>query len=58
MKFEIYRDAAGRWRWRLKARNGEIIADPGFGYSRKAGALAAIKRLQRVDLSLVKVVAC
>ncbi len=25
-KFEIYKDAAGKYRWRLKAPNGEIIA--------------------------------
>jgi Uncharacterized conserved protein len=25
-KFEIYKDASGKFRWRLKAPNGEIIA--------------------------------
>lgn len=25
-KFEIYKDSAGKFRWRLKAPNGEIIA--------------------------------
>ena len=25
-KIEIYQDAAGEWRWRLKARNGRIVA--------------------------------
>jgi uncharacterized protein YegP (UPF0339 family) len=25
-KFEIYRDAAGKFRWRLRVPNGEIIA--------------------------------
>jgi len=25
-KYEIYKDAAGKYRWRLKAPNGEIIA--------------------------------
>ena len=25
-KFEIFKDAAGKFRWRLKAPNGEIIA--------------------------------
>lgn len=25
-KFEVYADAAGKCRWRLKATNGEIIA--------------------------------
>lgn len=25
-KFEVHKDAAGKFRWRLKAPNGEIIA--------------------------------
>lgn len=25
-KFEVYMDCAGQYRWRLKARNGEIVA--------------------------------
>ncbi|OHA64020.1 MAG: hypothetical protein A2842_01630 [Candidatus Wildermuthbacteria bacterium RIFCSPHIGHO2_01_FULL_48_25] len=25
-KFEVYMDIAGGYRWRLKARNGEIVA--------------------------------
>lgn len=41
MKFHIYRDARGEWRWRLKARNGRIVADSGEGYVRKAGAINA-----------------
>ena len=35
MRFEIYRDAGGEWRWRLRARNGEPIADSGEGYVRR-----------------------
>jgi len=31
-KFEIYKDAAGKFRWRLKAPNGEIIASSGEAY--------------------------
>jgi len=34
-KFEIYRDDAGEYRWRLTADNGEIVADSGEGYVRK-----------------------
>jgi len=26
MKFEMYKDPKGQYRWRLKAANGEIIA--------------------------------
>jgi uncharacterized protein YegP (UPF0339 family) len=34
---EIYRDPAGDWRWRLQARNGEVLAS-GEGYKTQAGA--------------------
>lgn len=33
---EFYRDRAGEWRWRLKARNGRILADSAEGYTRYA----------------------
>jgi uncharacterized protein YegP (UPF0339 family) len=36
--FELYRDGAGEWRWRLVAANGNIIADSGEGYASKQGA--------------------
>lgn len=42
MTFELYRDAAGEWRWRLVAENGEPIADSGEGYKRKSDCLEAI----------------
>jgi uncharacterized protein YegP (UPF0339 family) len=34
--FEIYKDKAKQFRWRLKASNGKIIADSGEGYVAKA----------------------
>lgn len=40
----IYEDAAGEWRWALKGGNGEIIADSGEGYTRKADAERALAR--------------
>ncbi|SEH52628.1 Uncharacterized conserved protein YegP, UPF0339 family [Halopenitus malekzadehii] len=36
--FELYRDAAGKYRWRLLHENGEILADSGQGYSSRAKA--------------------
>lgn len=45
MKFEIYKDAKGEWRWRLKA-NGRIVADSGEGYKTRAGCRSSITRLQ------------
>jgi len=35
MTFEIYKDKAGEYRWRLKATNGKIVADSGEGYVAK-----------------------
>jgi uncharacterized protein YegP (UPF0339 family) len=32
MKFHIYKDVQGEWRWHLKASNGRILADSGEGY--------------------------
>ncbi len=34
--FEIYKDKAKQFRWRLRASNGKIIADSGEGYVAKA----------------------
>lgn len=45
MKFHIYRDTRGEWRWRLKARNGRIVADSGEGYVRKGGAERAAQKV-------------
>lgn len=41
MKFEIYRDKAGEWRWRMVCRNGRVVADSGEGYTRRRDARRA-----------------
>ncbi len=46
-RFEVYRDHAGEWRWRLVHRNGNIIADGGEGYSSKRAAKNGIKSVKR-----------
>ncbi|WP_317988501.1 HVO_2922 family protein [Haloprofundus salinisoli] len=45
--FELYRDKADEWRWRLRHRNGNIIADGGEGYSSKSAAKNGIKSVRR-----------
>lgn len=45
-KFEVYVDKAGEFRFRLKARNGEIIA-VGEGYKAKASCLNGIDSIRR-----------
>jgi len=45
-KFEMYQDKAGDYRFRLKARNGEIIA-VSENYSAKAGCLNGIESVRK-----------
>jgi uncharacterized protein YegP (UPF0339 family) len=45
-KFEVYADKSGRYRWRLKATNGQTVASSGEPFASKAGARAAAKRVQ------------
>ena len=45
-KFEMYQDKAGEYRFRLKARNGEIIA-VSEGYTAKAGCLNGIESVKK-----------
>jgi uncharacterized protein len=35
MKFIVYKDSAGEWRWTLRARNGRKVADGAEGYKRQ-----------------------
>lgn len=46
-KFELYTDAKGEWRFRLKAGNGEIIALASEGYSSKAAAQNGIESIKK-----------
>lgn len=36
MRFELYQDKLGEYRWRLRGGNGEPIADSAEGYSSKS----------------------
>ncbi len=45
-KFELYKDAKGKFRFRLKAANGEIIA-VGEAYESKAAAKNGIASVQK-----------
>jgi uncharacterized protein len=53
-KFELYQDAQGKYRFRLKAGNGEIIA-VGEAYESKVSALGGIDSVRRhaADAELV-----
>lgn len=45
-KYEVYIDKAGEFRFRLKAKNGEIIAT-GEGYKAKASCLNGIESIKK-----------
>lgn len=54
-KFEVYTDKAGEYRFRLKARNGEVIA-VSEGYKSKDGCLNGIESVKKnaPDAEVVK----
>ena len=45
-KFEVYTDKSGEFRFRLKASNGEIVAQ-GEGYKAKASCLNGIESVKK-----------
>lgn len=44
--FEIYPDRSGEWRFRLKAKNGEIIAT-GESYKTKQGCIRGVESVKK-----------
>ena len=55
MTFEIYASGASplalQWRWRLKAANGEVIADSAEGYVSKYDCEYAIRLVQGATIA-------
>jgi uncharacterized protein YegP (UPF0339 family) len=47
LTFERYKDKADEWRWRLKAKNGKIIADSSEGYKNLADCDAMINKIKQ-----------
>ncbi len=45
-KFEVYQDRGGKYRFRLKASNGEVVAS-GEAYESKSSAKAGCEAVQR-----------
>ena len=45
-KFEIYADAAGNHRWRLKASNGQIVASSGESFDSRSNAVRAAENVK------------
>jgi uncharacterized protein YegP (UPF0339 family) len=46
-KFEVYKDRAGEFRWRLRATNTQILATSGDSYKAKRDCLNAIDSVKR-----------
>lgn len=44
-KMEVYEDASGEWRWRLKSSNGRVVATSGEGYTRQRDCEEAQRRV-------------
>ena len=45
--FEVYEDTAEEWRWRLRHRNGNIIADGSEGYASKQKANQGLESVRK-----------
>ena len=46
--FEVYEDKAKEHRWRLKSKNGQIVASASSGFKTKADAEAAVTSLKKL----------
>ncbi|MFD1525346.1 YegP family protein, partial [Halolamina salina] len=44
--FEVYEDNGGEFRWRLRHRNGQIVATGSEGYAEKSKAEDAVDRFK------------
>ncbi|MEL7238911.1 MAG: DUF1508 domain-containing protein [Planctomycetota bacterium] len=54
MYFQIYQDAKGEWRWRLKAANHQTVATGGEGYKDKDDCLHGIELVKGAGNAEVK----
>lgn len=45
-----YCDHSGKWRWRLRASNGRIIADSAEAYATRSNLRRAMKKLLSIRL--------
>lgn len=43
-RIEVFTDRGGKWRWRVRARNGQITDTAGQSYASRSNALRAAKR--------------
>ena len=53
MKYHIYKDIGGEWRWSLEAAKGRKIANSGEGYKNKGDCAAAIDLVKGSSIATV-----
>jgi uncharacterized protein YegP (UPF0339 family) len=46
-QFEVYEDKGGKYRWRLKAANGQTVASSGESFDSKSNAREAAESVKR-----------
>jgi len=46
MKFQIYADTAGKYRWRLVSSNGQTVASSGESFDSKSNARRAAENVR------------
>ena len=51
MKFQIYRDVTGLYRWRLKATDGRTIANSAESYRTRDDCLKSIRLVRHSGLA-------
>jgi uncharacterized protein len=54
MHFEIFRDGSGQWRWRLRTRNGNVIADSAESYVHRSDCehgIALVKQSAEAEIT-------
>lgn len=47
MKYEVYADAAGRYRWRLVSTNGQTVAASGESFDSQSNATRAAENFKK-----------
>jgi hypothetical protein len=54
MKFEVYKDRRGEFRWRLKHANGNILATSSEGYKSKDSAMRCIENVRNSSAASIQ----
>lgn len=49
MRYELYKDPSGQFRWRLVAENGKTIANGGEGYHNQTDCEHAVSLVMDTD---------